>query len=59
MLTNNFQMVRGNMQNWKVTQFGHASKGRDNTSINNEVRGNVSKKRITVSLQYLPNKLPN
>jgi len=52
-------MVRGNMQNWKVTQFGHASKGRDNTSINNEVRGNVSKKRITVSLQYLPNKLPN
>jgi GNAT superfamily N-acetyltransferase len=51
-LTSNPQIIRGNMSNWKVARFGHASKGRGNTRINNEIRSSLSRKRITVSLQY-------
>ena len=53
-LTSNPQIIRGNMENWKITRFGHASKGRENTRINNEIRGSLSRNRITVSLQYVP-----
>jgi len=53
-LTSNPQIIRGNMENWKITRFGHASKGKGNTRINNEIRGSLSRKRITVSLQYIP-----
>ena len=48
-LTSNPQIVRGNLANWKITRFGHASKGRGNTRINNEIRDSLSRKRITVS----------
>jgi GNAT superfamily N-acetyltransferase len=51
-LTSNPQIIRGNMKNWKMTRFGHASRGRGNTRINNEIRSSLSRKRITVSLQY-------
>jgi GNAT superfamily N-acetyltransferase len=51
-LTSNPQIIRGNMGNWKVTRFGHASRGKGNTRINNEIRNSLSRKRITVSLQY-------
>jgi len=53
-LTSNPQIIRGDMKNWKITRFGHASKGRGNTRINNEIRGSLSRKRITVSIQYIP-----
>jgi GNAT superfamily N-acetyltransferase len=53
-LTSNPQIIRGNMENWKITRFGHASKGRGNTRINNEIRSSLSRKRITVSLKYVP-----
>ena len=53
-LTNNPQIIRGNLSNWKVTRFGHASKGRENTRLNSEIRGSLSRKRITVSIQYRP-----
>ena len=53
-LTSNPQIIRGNMKNWKITRFGHASKGRGNTRINNGLRSSLSRKRITVSLQYIP-----
>jgi GNAT superfamily N-acetyltransferase len=52
-LTSNPQIIRGNMQNWKVMRLGHASKGRGNTIINNELQSSLSRKRITVSLQYI------
>jgi GNAT superfamily N-acetyltransferase len=55
-LTSNPQIIRGNMENWKITRFGHASKGRDDTRINNEIRVSLSRKRITVSLQYIQKK---
>ena len=53
-LTSNPQIIRGGMKGWKVARFGHASKGRGNTRINNEIRSSLSRKRITVSLQYFP-----
>jgi GNAT superfamily N-acetyltransferase len=52
MLTSNPQLIRGNMENWKIARFGHASKAKENTRINNEIRSSLSRKRITVSLQY-------
>jgi GNAT superfamily N-acetyltransferase len=53
-LTSNPQIIHGNLKNWKIARFGHASKGRGNTRINNEIRSSLSRKRITVSLQYVP-----
>ena len=55
-LTSNPQIIRENMKNWKITRFGHTSKRRENTRINNEIRNSLSRKRITVSLQYVPEK---
>jgi GNAT superfamily N-acetyltransferase len=51
-LTSNPQIIRGNLSNWKITRFGHASRGKGNTRINNEIRDSLSRKRITVSLLY-------
>jgi len=53
LLTSNPQLINGNINNWKITRFGHASKGTGNTRINNEIRNSLSRKRITVSIQYL------
>ena len=54
LLTSNPQLIRGNLSSWKIARFGHASKGKENTIINNEIRSSLSRKRITVSLQYVP-----
>ncbi len=51
-LTSNPQIIRGNLKNWRITRFGDASKGRVNNRINSEIRDSLSRKRITVSLQY-------
>ena len=53
-LTSNPQIVRGNMENWRITRIGHACKGKENTKMNNDIRDSLSRKRITVSLQYAP-----
>jgi GNAT superfamily N-acetyltransferase len=51
-LTSNPQIIRGNMENWKITRYGHASKGRGDTRINNEIKSSLSRKRITITLKY-------
>ncbi len=56
LLTSNPQLIRGSMTDWKIARCGHASKGRGNTRINSELRNSLSRKRITVSMQYLGNK---
>jgi GNAT superfamily N-acetyltransferase len=56
-LTSNPQIVRGNLANWKIARFGHANQGRNNSRINDELRDSLSRKRITVSLEYLPTNL--
>lgn len=56
-LTSNPQLIRGNLINWKVARFGHASKGGGNTRLNSELHSSLSRKRITVSLKYLVNEV--
>jgi GNAT superfamily N-acetyltransferase len=56
-LTSNPQLIRGNMNNWKITRFGHASKAKENAIINSEIKSSLSRKRITVSLMYYPSQL--
>ena len=53
-LTSNPQIIRGNMENWRITRFGHACKGKENTKMNNDIRDSLSRKRLTVSMQYIP-----
>jgi GNAT superfamily N-acetyltransferase len=55
-LTSNPQLVHGNLKNWKIKRYGHASVGRGNTRINSELRCSLSRKRVTVSLLYQPKK---
>ena len=55
-VTSNHQIISGNMKSWKVACFGHASKGQNNSRINDEIRSSLSRKRITVSLQYCPDR---
>ena len=54
-LTSNPQLVRGNLGNWKIKRFGHASQGHGDTRINNELKSSLSRNRITVSMTYTPN----
>jgi GNAT superfamily N-acetyltransferase len=53
-LTSNPQITRGNMENWRIIRFGHASKGKKNTRMNNEILTSLSRKRLTASMQYIP-----
>ena len=57
-LTSNPQIIRGNIGNWKIARLGHASRGRGDTRINNEIRSSLSRKRITVSMEYVPTAKP-
>jgi GNAT superfamily N-acetyltransferase len=51
-LTSNPQIIRGDLKGWKITRFGHASRGKNNSRINNGLRDSLSRKRITVSMKY-------
>ena len=53
-LTSNPQIIRGNMENWRITRFGHACRGEENTKMNNDIRDSLSRKRLTVSMRYIP-----
>ena len=52
-LTSNPQITKGCMKGWKVARFGHASRGKGNSRINNGLRDSLSRSRITVSLEYI------
>jgi GNAT superfamily N-acetyltransferase len=52
-LTSNPQIIKGEVKNWRIARYGHASKGKGDTRINNEIRDSLSRKRITVSMQYI------
>jgi GNAT superfamily N-acetyltransferase len=43
-LTSNPQIIRGNMENWKIARYGHASKGRGDTRINSEIKSSLKQK---------------
>jgi hypothetical protein len=40
------------LENQQAIRFGHASRGKNDSRINSEIRNSLSRKRITVSLQY-------
>jgi GNAT superfamily N-acetyltransferase len=54
LVTSNPQLVRGNLDHWVVKRVGHGSAGRNDSRINREIRNSNSKRRLSVSLQYIP-----
>ena len=56
LVTSNPQLVRGNLDHWRVKRVGHGSAGRNDSRINREIRNSNSKRRLSVSLQYIPQK---
>lgn len=58
LVTSNPQLVRSNLDNWKVKRVGHGSHGIEDTRINSEIRSSFSRNRITVSMIYIPNRKP-
>jgi GNAT superfamily N-acetyltransferase len=59
LVTSNPQLVHGNLSNWKIKRVGHGSHGREDTQINRELLKSNSKRRLTVSLEYLTQKRLN
>ena len=53
LVTSNPQLVRGNMDNWRVKRVGHGSSGRNDSRINRELVNSNAKRRLTVTLQYV------
>ena len=54
LVTSNPQLVRGNLGNWRVKRVGHGSHGREDTRINKGLAKSTSRGRLTVSLEYIP-----
>jgi GNAT superfamily N-acetyltransferase len=56
LVTSNPQLVRGNLGNWRVKRVGHGTSGSEDTRINSELTKSNSKRRLSVTLQYIPKK---
>ncbi len=56
LVTSNPQLVRGNLDHWRVKRFGHAKHGTPNSRINRALAKASSSQRLTVSLEYIPHK---
>lgn len=56
LVTSNPQLVRGNLDHWRVKRVGHSSHGKSNTRINLELVKSNSRQRLSVSLEYVPQK---
>jgi hypothetical protein len=54
LVTSNPQLVRGNLGNWRVKRVGHGTAGSEDTRINSELTKGNSKRRLSVTLQYIP-----
>jgi GNAT superfamily N-acetyltransferase len=53
-VTSNPQLIRGNIDPWKVKRVGHGSHGREDTRINREISETNCRQRLSVSLEYIP-----
>jgi GNAT superfamily N-acetyltransferase len=51
-VTSNPQIVRGNMDHWRVKRVGHVKHSREDTRINSEIKVSASDKRISITLEY-------
>ena len=54
LVTSNPQLIRSNLDGWRVKRVGHGSSGRNDSRINRELVKSNSKRRLSVSLQYIP-----
>jgi GNAT superfamily N-acetyltransferase len=52
LVTSNPQLIRGNLDNWRVKRFGHGSHGKGDTGINQELVKSNSRRRLSVSIEY-------
>jgi GNAT superfamily N-acetyltransferase len=57
LVTSNPQLVRGNLDGWIVKRVGHGRHGRTDSKINRGLIKSASKGRLTVSLEYAPQKI--
>jgi len=59
LVTSNPQLIRGNLRNWRVKRVGHvSSQGGEDNRLNRGLAKSISRGRLTVSLQYVPQKRP-
>jgi GNAT superfamily N-acetyltransferase len=56
LVTSNPQLVRGNLGDWRVKRVGHGTAGSEDTRINSELTKSNSKRRLSVTLQYILSK---
>ena len=54
LVTSNPQLIRSNIDHWKIKRVGHGSHGRENTRINRELVNSNSRRRLSVSMIYNP-----
>ena len=54
LFTSNPQLVRGNEGNWRVKRVGHGTAESEDTRINSEPTKSNSKRRLSLTLQYIP-----
>jgi hypothetical protein len=54
LVTSNPQLVRGKLGHWRVKRVGHGTAGSEDTRINSELTKSNSKRRLSVTLQYVP-----
>ena len=54
LVTSNPQLIRRNIDHWKIKRVGHGSHGRENTRINRELVNSNSRRRLSVSMIYNP-----
>ena len=44
--------MQGNLRNWKIKRVGHASKGKEHSKINRDLKDSLNRK-ITISLIHV------
>jgi GNAT superfamily N-acetyltransferase len=54
LVTSNPQLIRGNLDRWRIKRVGHGSHGREDTRINRELVNSNSRRRLSVSMTYNP-----
>ena len=57
LVTSNPQLVRSNLECWRVKRVGHGSRGGTDSRINQGISKSNSRRRLSVSLQYIPKSL--
>ena len=58
LVTSNPQLTRGGLTNWVVKRVGHSAiGGKEENRINRGLSKSNSRRRLTVTLQYIPKKI--